>query len=132
RPDDQEPPQGAETVLLVEDNVLVREVTSVTLRQRGYTVIEAENGIDALHLARQHGKETIDLVLTDIVMPEMGGRQLAEQIRQMWPTIKIIYISGYTNDEISESGITETGAGFMQKPFTPAALAQKVREVLDR
>ena len=132
RQDYQEPPQGTETVLLVEDNDLVREVASISLRERGYNVIEAENGIDALNLARQHGKGTIDLVLTDIVMPEMGGRQLTEQIRQKWPTIKIIYMSGYTNDEISESGITETGAGFMQKPFTPAALAQKVREVLDR
>ena len=95
-------------------------------------MIEAENGIEALNLARQHGEGAFDLVLTDVVMPAMGGRQLAEQIRQTWPAIKIIFISGYTNDEISESEITKTGAEFMQKPFTPAALAQKVREVLDR
>jgi CheY-like chemotaxis protein len=102
------------------------------LREAGYTVFEAGNGVQALQLLRQRGGSVPDLLVTDVIMPEMDGRRLAEEVRQLYPKIKIIFISGYTEDVIGTEGVLNPDVVLMQKPFTPATLAKKVREVLDR
>lgn len=126
------PPKGTETVLLVEDESSVRKVTACTLREQGYTVLEAGNGEEALLLARGLAGEKIHLLLTDVVMPQMGGRVLAERLRGEHPDTKVLFFSGYPGEGIVHHGVLAPGAAFLQKPFTPAGLAWKVREVLDR
>ena len=121
---------GSETVMLVEDEEAVRSLASEILRSCGYTVIEAANGIDALAKFEDSGAK-VELLITDIVMPEMGGRELSEQIKSDRPDIKVLFTSGYTDDAILRHGIIDEGTNFLQKPFTPNVLAQKVREVLD-
>ncbi len=123
-------PRGTETVLVVEDEDAVRRIVKTMLESTGYRVIEARNGPEALEAARRHA-ETIHLVVTDVVMPEMSGRELAEQFSKDHPGVKILYMSGYTDDAIMRHGIVESGVAFLQKPFLPLALACKVREVLD-
>ena len=125
-------PIGEETVLLAEDEPLVREVAAHVLREQGYTVLEAANGHEALGIAQKADATTIDLLLTDVVMPLMGGRQLADLLRQTHESARVLYTSGYTDDAIVSRQPLEDGTEFMQKPFTPASLAWKVREVLDR
>ena len=125
-------PVGEETVLLAEDEPLVREVAAHVLREQGYTVLEAANGHEALGIAQNADAKTIDLLLTDVVMPLMGGRQLADLLRQTHEGARLLYTSGYTDDAIVSRQLLEDGTEFMQKPFTPASLAWKVREVLDR
>jgi len=121
---------GTETVLLVEDEAVVRELAVTTLRERGYTVIEAINGEEALRIARQHqGK--IDLVLTDVVMPVMGGREMVEVLRRFRPDARILFTSGYSEDAIGQHGVLRPGIEFLQKPYLTASLARRVREVLD-
>jgi CheY-like chemotaxis protein len=121
--------RGTETVLLVEDATAVRSVIRQVLERRGYAVLDAADGQLALEVAaRHHGP--IDLVITDLVMPALGGRELAEQLRRVRPTIRILYTSGYTDDAIVKSGVLEAEFVFMQKPFTPETLASKVREAL--
>jgi len=124
------PPRGNETVLLVEDDDGVRALTRYVLQRSGYTVLEASSGADAVRLAQGH-QGTIHLLLTDVVMPQMGGREVAERLEEMRPGIKVLYCSGYTNDAVVRSGILETVIAFIQKPYTAALLAQKVRDVLD-
>ena len=120
---------GTETVLLVEDEESVRQLVRETLAAKGYRVIEASNGESGLAVATQHeGK--IDLVITDVVMPGMGGRELVQQLAQTRPETKVLYLSGYTEDAIVNGGTLESGAAFLQKPFTLQSLARKVREVL--
>ena len=122
-------PRGTETVLLVEDATAVRSVIRQVLERLGYTVLDAADGQLALEVAaRHHGP--IDLVITDIVMPALGGRELAERLRQVRPGIRILYTSGYTDDAIVRSGVLDAQFIFMQKPFTPETLASKVREAL--
>ncbi len=122
-------PRGTETVLLVEDATAVRSVIRQVLERLGYTVLDAADGQLALEVAaRHHGP--IDLVITDIVMPALGGRELAERLRKVRPDIRILYTSGYTDDAIVNSGVLDAEFVFMQKPFTPEALAAKVREAL--
>lgn len=123
-------PQGSETLFLVEDEPLVRYIGATGLRHLGYTVLEAENGVDALLLVDRY-TDVIDLLITDVVMPQMGGRELAERFREIRPDVPVIYTSGYTDTAIVHEGVLEPGLAFLQKPFTPAALAHKVREVLD-
>ena len=120
---------GCETVLLVEDEESVRELVRVTLVSRGYKVLEAENGECGLHIAEET-KATIDLLVTDVVMPGMGGRELAKRLVTLRPATKVLYLSGYTEDAIATQGALSPGTAFLQKPFTLQNLAKKVREVL--
>jgi PAS domain S-box-containing protein len=120
---------GNETVLLVEDEPSVRELVRDTLAGKGYRVVEAENGEAGLAIATAHDGP-IDLVITDVVMPGMGGREMVKQLTQARPAAKVLYLSGYTEDTVVSEEAAETGAAFLQKPFTLQALSRKVREVL--
>jgi len=124
-------PRGDETVLLVEDEESVRSLAIDILRDRGYQVLEASNGHEALLVAAEHKDEPLDLLLTDVVMPKMGGRALAEQLKKTHPDLKVLFMSGYTDDAISHQGVLDPGVALLQKPFTPALLARTVREALD-
>jgi signal transduction histidine kinase/response regulator RpfG family c-di-GMP phosphodiesterase len=123
-------PQGTETILLVEDEAAVRQIAARTLRAQGYTVIEAANGTEALQITHTH-PGAINLILTDVVMPSMGGGALVEQLKALYPAIKMLFTSGYTDATIVHHGQLKPGVQFIQKPFSPAALARKVRDVLD-
>jgi two-component system cell cycle sensor histidine kinase/response regulator CckA len=124
------PSPGTETVLLAEDEEVVRGLAREILVGNGYKVLEAGNGREALLLSEAH-RGGIDLLLTDVQMPKMSGRELGEQIRVLRPGLKVLYMSGYTDDPILRIGIMEAGIPFLQKPFTADELARKVREVLD-
>ncbi len=121
---------GTETVLLVEDEDAVRGLVLEILRRNGYTVLTARNGGEALLVCERHSG-AIDLMLTDVVMPGLGGRELALRLGPLRPVMKTLFMSGYTDDAISHSGVLDPGTHYIQKPFTPGALARKVREVLD-
>ena len=121
---------GTETVLVVEDQIEARSVICETLRRRGYTVIEAANGPDAIVKGRQP-ELAIDVMLTDVVMPGMGGRRVAEVIRATRPRLRVVYMSGYTDSAIVDHGILEPGVTFVQKPFATETVLRKIREVLD-
>jgi two-component system, cell cycle sensor histidine kinase and response regulator CckA len=121
---------GSETLLLVEDEDGVRRLLTHVLHKRGYKVIEASNGEEALRVFEGRGSE-IQLVLTDMVMPHMGGRQLGERLRELSPGVKIIYMSGYTDDVLVRTGALGPGMSFLQKPLRPEVLTAKVRETLD-
>ncbi len=121
---------GSETILLVEDNDSVRGLARETLERSGYRVLEARNGEQALDLAAKH-LSSIALVLTDIVMPVMGGRDLAARLSSWRPGLKIVFTSGYTEDAVARQGVPDQAGVFLQKPFTPAALGKVVRDVLD-
>jgi len=120
---------GSETILIVEDEAPVRKLLTQVLKQHGYTLLEAANGLDALDVASRHD-DAIHLMVTDVVMPGMSGRDLAHRIESARPDMKVLYISGYTENAIVHHGELDPGTAFLAKPFTPAALAQKVREVL--
>jgi PAS domain S-box-containing protein len=121
---------GTETILLVEDEALVREFALRTLTDRGYKVLEAANGIDALAVASAY-TEPINLLLNDVVMPHMGGKVLVEKVTLDRPNIAVLYTSGYTDQAIVHHGSLEEGVKFLQKPYTPSSLSRKVRETLD-
>ncbi|HEY3618127.1 MAG TPA: PAS domain S-box protein [Candidatus Sulfotelmatobacter sp.] len=120
---------GTETVLLVEDEESVRQLVRETLAAKGYRVMEAQNGESGVAVAARHNGK-IDLVITDVVMPGMGGRELVKQLAQTRPETKVLYLSGYTEDAIVSEGNIDSGAAFLQKPFTLQTLSRKVREVL--
>jgi two-component system cell cycle sensor histidine kinase/response regulator CckA len=122
--------RGEETVLVVEDEDGVRELLWKILTEHGHTVLEGRHGRDALTVASGYG-HPIQLVVTDVVMPEMGAGQLVDELLAERPELKVLYISGYTNDEVTRRGITQSDAAFIQKPFTAVELMRKVREVLD-
>ncbi|MBF8259935.1 MAG: PAS domain S-box-containing protein, partial [Actinobacteria bacterium] len=124
------PSPGTETILLAEDEEVVRRLAREILSGNGYKVLEAGNGREALLLSEAHRGE-IHLLLTDVVMPKMSGRELTERIRLQRPDLRILYMSGYTDDAILRHGVLEDGIPFLQKPFTPEELTRKVREVLD-
>lgn len=123
-------PHGRETILLAEDEDLVRKLAREVLETLGYQVLEATNGGAALLLCERH-TEQIHLLITDVVMPEMSGRELSDRLSLLRPDMKVLFMSGYTNNAIVHQGVLEEGAHFIQKPFSPDVLARKVRDVLD-
>ena len=122
-------PKGSEVILLVEDEDVVRELARRILEGSGYVVYEARNGREGLALCESHDGP-IDLLVSDVVMPELGGRELAEGALKLRPGLKVMFMSGHTQDVVVREGVKK-GTPFLQKPFTPAGLAQKVRETLD-
>ena len=121
---------GTETILLVEDNVGLRKLATRFLEPAGYRVLGAATGEEALSLLERH-EAPVHLLLSDVVMPGMSGRQLAEQLAQTRPEVKVLYMSGYTSDTIVRHGVLDAQVSFLGKPFSAATLLQKVREVLD-
>jgi signal transduction histidine kinase len=124
-------PRGTETLLLVEDDPGVRHLAHDILEAQGYCVLRANNGQDALHMAREHKGPPIRLVVTDVIMPLMGGKVMAEWLKTANPNLKVLFTSGYTDEAITRHGVLERGVEFLPKPYTPATLARKVREMLD-
>ncbi len=122
---------GSETVFIVEDDDRLRNLARKILERHGYSVLDAEDGEDALRVSEAH-EGRIDLMLTDVVMPKMGGKEVAERLQPLYPQMKVIYMSGYTDDVIAHHGVLEPGLNFLEKPFTPEDLARNVREVLDQ
>ncbi|MGC2672803.1 MAG: PAS domain S-box protein [Candidatus Acidiferrum sp.] len=122
--------KGSETILLVEDEEAVRELASRILSAKGYSVVVAKSTQEAEQLATKHAGE-IHLLLTDIIMPGTSGRELARRITERHPRTRVLYMSGYTDNVLAQGGVLEAGLSFLQKPFTPGALVQKVRDVLD-
>jgi two-component system cell cycle sensor histidine kinase/response regulator CckA len=125
-------PRGTETILLVEDDPALREMAATLLRRLGYTVLPAANGIEALSLKQQRGVGHIDLLFTDIVMPHMSGKELSERVVALYPHTRVLFTSAYTEHSILHQGVLDKGLALLQKPFTPNALAKKLREVLDQ
>jgi len=132
RPNDARPRESAhgwETVLLVEDEDAVRALAREVLRRHGYIVLEARHGVDALRVAERH-PDTIHLMVTDVVMPHMSGREVAERLNTVRPHMKVLFMSGYTDHALMNRELAP-GSAFLQKPFTPETFARKVRHVLD-
>jgi signal transduction histidine kinase len=128
--EDRALPRGSEIILLVEDEAAVRQLAARTLRRLGYTILEAANGEEALRLVNPN--EAPQLLLTDVIMPHMSGRSLANQLLAIWPGLRVLFISGYSDHVVTENRRLLEGVVLLQKPFSPATLAQKVRKVLDR
>ncbi len=124
-------PRGTETILLVEDDPSLREMAAALLQRLGYIVLAASNGIEALSLRDAHQPGHIDLLFTDVVMPQMSGKELADRVHALSPRTLILFTSAYTANAIVHQGVLDQGVALLQKPFTPAALAQKLREVLE-
>jgi CheY-like chemotaxis protein len=124
-----EAPKGSEVILLVEDEDAVRKLARMILETIGYVVYEARNGREGLAMCEAH-ERNIDLLVTDVVMPELGGRELAECALKLRPGMKVMFMSGHTQGVVLKEGVRK-GTAFLQKPFTPAGLAQKVRDTLD-
>jgi two-component system cell cycle sensor histidine kinase/response regulator CckA len=125
-------PRGTETILLVEDDPSLREMAGGLLVRLGYTVLTAPNGVEAMTLIHQKGRGHIDLLFTDVVMPHMSGKELADRVHALHSQTKILFTSAYTESAIVHQGVLNKGVELLQKPFTPSALAQKLREVLDQ
>jgi signal transduction histidine kinase len=124
-------PRGTETLLVVEDDPSLRHLSYGVLEAQGYEVLTAANGQDALHVARDHKGSPISLVVTDVIMPVMSGKVMAEWLKTTYPDLKILFTSGYTDDAITKPGMMEAGVEFLSKPYTPAMLARRVRAMLD-
>jgi signal transduction histidine kinase len=124
-------PGGRETLLVVEDDPSVRHLARRVLEARGYQVLSAANGEEALQAARVHEGAPIRLVVTDVIMPLMGGKAMADWLRTSHPDLKILFTSGYTDDVLNQQGVLESDLAFLPKPYTPSVLAHKVREMLD-
>jgi CheY-like chemotaxis protein len=122
---------GTETLLLVEDERAVREISEMSLKALGYTVLAAADDEEAEAIVKSHPGR-IDLLVTDVVLPRMNGRQLADGLRNRHPALKVLFVSGYTPDIVLRRGVLEGDVDFLEKPFTPALLASKIRAVLDR
>jgi CheY-like chemotaxis protein len=123
-------PRGTETILIVEDEPQIRKLAFDCLAYCGYDVLSSTNGVEALELI-QRLERPIDLVLTDVVMPKLSGRELSERIAAMQPSTKVMFMSGYTNDSVVNHGILDGASWFIQKPFTLESLVRRVRQVLD-
>jgi CheY-like chemotaxis protein len=120
---------GEATILLAEDEEIVRTLTGAVLRKHGYTVLEAENGLQALSVCREHAGP-IHLLVTDVIMPGMSGLALAERLVRCHPEAKVLYMSGHSDDTLEHHGLLGTDVAFIQKPFPPSALAKQVQEAL--
>jgi two-component system cell cycle sensor histidine kinase/response regulator CckA len=131
RPQTGPAPRGTETLLVVEDEPSLRHLARSVLEAQGYQILSASNGQDALHTVRDHKGPPIRLVITDVVMPLMGGKVMAEWLRTTNPDLKILFTSGYTDDVNTLQGAAQSGVEFLSKPYTPAILCRKVREMLD-
>jgi CheY-like chemotaxis protein len=125
------PSRGTETILLVEDDAALRDLAGIVLEKQGYRVLTATNGLEAAEIAERHSAE-IDLLLTDVVMPQMGGKELADRLQPLHPRMKILFTSAYTEDAIVHHGILDPGIDFLRKPYTPTALSRQARATLDR
>jgi CheY-like chemotaxis protein len=121
--------RGTETILVVEDEDGVRALTSRVLQKNGYKVLEARHGLEALQICKQQDTP-VNLVVTDVVMPKLSGPQLAERMRTLWPNLRVLFLSGYTDRALVHSGLLDANRNFLQKPFTPDDLTSKVREML--
>jgi CheY-like chemotaxis protein len=124
-------PRGGETVLVTEDDGDVRNLVVQILKKQGYEVLEAANGGEAFMICEKH-EGSIDLLVTDVVMPVMSGRELTDRLLLLHPKMKVLYMSGYTDDAVFRHGVLEEGVNFVQKPFSMETLILKVREVLDK
>jgi two-component system, cell cycle sensor histidine kinase and response regulator CckA len=124
-------PRGTETLLVVEDEPSLRQLAHGVLASLGYEVLLAANGQDGLRVAREHNGPPIRLTITDVIMPQMGGKVMAEWLKATYPDIKVLFTSGYTDDAIVHHGVLDSGAAFLPKPYSPATLARKVRDLLD-
>ena len=124
-------PRGTETVLVVEDEEPLRELTCHFLKSIGYKVLQAGNGAEGLEVARRY-LEPIHLLLTDVMMPKMNGPEMARHLRHSRPDIKVLYVSGYANENIIGDTLLDENAAFLEKPYTRAALANKLRDLLER
>lgn len=124
-------PHGTETVLVVEDEPTLRNMARRVLEAQGYEVLTAANGQEGLRVVREHKRSSVRLVITDVIMPQMGGKVMAEWMQTADPDLKILFTSGYTDDAITKHGALESGVEFLPKPYGPATLARKVREMLD-
>jgi PAS domain S-box-containing protein len=124
-------PRGTETLLFVEDDPSVRHLARRGLESLGYEVLSASNGQDALSVARDHRGSPIRLVVTDVIMPVMGGKVMAEWMKATYPDLKILFTSGYTDDALNQSGVQKPDITFLPKPYTPGTLARRVRDMLD-
>ncbi len=125
-------PRGTETLLVVEDDPSVRHLARGVLEAQGYQVLSAANGQDALRVVHEHKGPPIRLAITDVIMPLMGGKVMAEWLKETYPDLKILFTSGYTDDTIAHHGVLDAGVEFLAKPYTPAILVRKVRELLDK
>jgi two-component system cell cycle sensor histidine kinase/response regulator CckA len=123
--------RGTETLLVVEDEPSVRHLAEGVLSNQGYQVLTAPNGQDALRVAREHKGPRIALVITDVVMPRMGGKVMAEWLKTVYPDLKILFTSGYTEDTVAHEGVVDAAVEFLPKPYSPSSLCRKVRELLD-
>jgi PAS domain S-box-containing protein len=125
-------PRGNETILLVEDDPALREMAATLLGRLGYTVLAAADGLEALNLKHQRGSGHVDLLFTDVVMPHMSGKELADRVQSLYPHTRVLFTSAYTENAIVHQGVLNKGVALLQKPFTPTALARKVRDILDQ
>jgi CheY-like chemotaxis protein len=122
-------PRGTESILIVEDDPAVRKLANSVLSRCGYQVREAVNAIEALDRIERH--PPFALVITDVVMPQMSGKELYNELVKRIPNVQVLFISGYTDDALAHHGVLDDGLSFLEKPFSPARLAQKVRSMLD-
>ena len=123
-------PRGSETILLVEDEDVVRGLTKKILMQAGYNVLDAKGGEEAIRMCRAHNGP-IELLVTDVVMPELSGKEVADRLLELRPAMRILFMSGYTDEAIIQHGVLDANVDFIQKPFTWIALTRKVRDVLN-
>jgi CheY-like chemotaxis protein len=126
----EQPRGGSETILLVEDEESLRELARETLQLFGYTVLVAKHGVEALDIGERH-EGALDLLLTDVIMPQLNGPELAEQLGRRRPGLRVLFMSGYTGTLLGHSRGLDPGVALLEKPFSPDALARKVRDVLD-
>ena len=124
-------PRGTETILLVEDDPAWRDLATNLLKRLGYNVLPAASGAEALELLGRTGQVPVDLLFTDLVMPGMNGEELAGRVRVLFPAMRILFTTAYSRDGLLRQGLSPEALGLLPKPYTPSALARKVREVLD-